>query len=488
MTKTYCFVGPSLPDAPERVAGTGIELLPPVAAGDLGRLDARAGDVVGIVDGYFHQRGSVRHKEILDLISRGVRVLGASSMGALRAAELDRFGMRGIGRIYADFRDGRLEADDEVTLLHAPEDEGYRPLSEPLVCMRATFAAAAERGVCDAATAGRLVTVFSRRPFGWRSYSALAEAGAEAGLEPTTVRELQRYCLAHREDPKRDDALALLEHLWSDPSDEAVVQPSPVTVHRTSFLYAWQLATRAAPEDRHPARTSALGLLRACQLFAPDYPVYHRDTMLGTLASLCAAECGEHQPDGATAAVRAVRHGEHHGLYRLPADRERLRFLDQWLTSTETGLPLAEQLTTALVRSCRTTLRLPWDENALSLLDEEPVCDTARQLVRHAQEVNDQVHGVRPDLRIDTIPRPRVLELLASYWGTPTDDLELAAMDRGFASADAAVAAARPFYFLARYNETVVRTLQVSLTCAQYTQTGGEQLLGAAESGTNRSR
>ena len=39
-------------------------------------------------------------------MSEGVPVFGAASMGALRAAELHEFGMRGIGRIFEAFRDG----------------------------------------------------------------------------------------------------------------------------------------------------------------------------------------------------------------------------------------------------------------------------------------------------------------------------------------------------------------------------------------------
>ncbi|MFB7504169.1 MULTISPECIES: TfuA-like protein [Streptomyces] len=467
MTKKYCFVGPSLPDAAELTAGTRVELLPPVAAGDLGRLEVGAGDVVAIIDGYSHQRRSVRHKEILDLLGREVRVLGASGMGALRAGELDRFGMQGIGRIYADFRDGRLEADDEVTLLHSPEDEGYRPHSEPLVCMRATFAAAVRSGVCDALTADRLISVFSQRPFGWRSYSALEEAGAEAGLEATTVRALQRYCVTYRQDPKREDALALLDHLRADDPGEPDVQPPPLRVHRTVFLYAWQLAARAACGARNSPRTSALSLLRARQLFAYDYPLHHRNMTLRTLASRCAEECGE-RAGGDTEAERALRHGEHGGLYRLPADRERLGFLNPWLTPAETGLPPAEQLTIALVRSCRTILRLPWDEIAMSLMENEPVGDVALQFVQHAWEVNDRVRENRPGLRLDAVPRTKVTELLASYWGAPMGELELAALDRGFASTDNAVAAARPFYLSARYNEAAARSLATSLTARQF--------------------
>jgi len=125
----YLFVGPSLPDAADLLAGDEITVLPPVSAGDLLRLGARPGDVVGIIDGYFHQTRAVRHKEILALLDAGVTVLGAASMGALRAAELDTFGMGGVGRIFRGYRQARLTADDEVALLRGPAEEGYRPSS-----------------------------------------------------------------------------------------------------------------------------------------------------------------------------------------------------------------------------------------------------------------------------------------------------------------------------------------------------------------------
>jgi len=66
--------------------------------------------VIGIVDGYFERVPAVWHKEILWAMSRGVHVLGAASMGALRAAELHPFGMVGVGAIFEGFRDGELDA------------------------------------------------------------------------------------------------------------------------------------------------------------------------------------------------------------------------------------------------------------------------------------------------------------------------------------------------------------------------------------------
>jgi hypothetical protein len=64
-------------------------------------------------------------------------VFGAAGIGALRAAELDAVGMRGIGKIFEGYRDGILRDDDEVAVLHGPEELGYPPLTEALVNIRA---------------------------------------------------------------------------------------------------------------------------------------------------------------------------------------------------------------------------------------------------------------------------------------------------------------------------------------------------------------
>jgi len=104
---TACiFAGPSL--APrDAAAPADFTWLPPARHGDVYRavslLRPRA---IGIVDGYFQWVPSVWHKEILWALQQGVHVFGAASMGALRAAELAPFGMRGVGRIFEAYRDG----------------------------------------------------------------------------------------------------------------------------------------------------------------------------------------------------------------------------------------------------------------------------------------------------------------------------------------------------------------------------------------------
>ena len=132
------FAGPSFPPG-ERGAFPGVEWRPPAQAGDLLRLEPEPGLTICLVDGYFDHRPAVRHKEILLHLSLGVRILGASSIGALRAAEMAPFGMEGIGAVYRAYADGRIVGDDEVALIHAGPEADWKPLSLPLVDLRATL-------------------------------------------------------------------------------------------------------------------------------------------------------------------------------------------------------------------------------------------------------------------------------------------------------------------------------------------------------------
>lgn len=72
-----------------------------------------------IIDGNFSWVPSVWHKEILTAIDYGLEVFGAASMGALRAAELDAFGMKGYGRIYEMYKNEQIDGDDEVAIAYS---------------------------------------------------------------------------------------------------------------------------------------------------------------------------------------------------------------------------------------------------------------------------------------------------------------------------------------------------------------------------------
>src|SRR5690348_4729362 len=137
----YVFLGPTLPieRAREELEAT---YLPPVAQGDIFRLACEMPTAIGIIDGYFGTVRSVWHKELLWAMSKGIRLYGSASMGALRAAETASFGMVGVGRIFEDFQNGTLEDDDEVTVAHLPQEAGYKKLSTAMANIRATVRAA----------------------------------------------------------------------------------------------------------------------------------------------------------------------------------------------------------------------------------------------------------------------------------------------------------------------------------------------------------
>lgn len=149
------FAGPSVPDE-IRPRFSGVDWRPPAVAGDLLRLlDARP-DRVLLIDGLFDERASVKHKEAIALMEGGTSLLGATSMGALRAAELAPFGMVPLGRIADAYRRGHLVGDDEVALVHGDERIGWKAVSVAMVDVRATLLQALRQRLVERDTARAL--------------------------------------------------------------------------------------------------------------------------------------------------------------------------------------------------------------------------------------------------------------------------------------------------------------------------------------------
>jgi len=208
------FLGPSLHAEVARSIVPDIELLPPICQGDLAsvveHLRPRA---VLIVDGEFGQSLSVWHKEILAALRDGTRVVGASSMGALRAAELNRYGMEGVGEIYTYFRDGWMTDDADVALLHADADSGYQSLTLPLVNVRATTAALCRGGTIEPRDAAALLGAAGAIHFTERNQATLQQQLAADGMSADAARRLVEEFVAGYVDQKASDAAAAFEYL-----------------------------------------------------------------------------------------------------------------------------------------------------------------------------------------------------------------------------------------------------------------------------------
>jgi hypothetical protein len=208
--KHVIFVGPTLCGHPI-LASPEFDWRPPAAEGDIYRAARKKGvRAIGLIDGQFESVPSVWHKEILWALSRGIRVYGASSMGALRAAELAEFGMIGVGTIFRQYRNNKLVDDDEVAVLHAPAEFGYRPLTDAMVDIRATLAKAQRCRVISARSAGALVRIAKILFFKDRTWNAILVAAADTAIPGVQLEKLVRWLASNAVELKRRDALAML--------------------------------------------------------------------------------------------------------------------------------------------------------------------------------------------------------------------------------------------------------------------------------------
>jgi hypothetical protein len=180
---------------------------PPARQGDIFAAVEDGATVIGLVDGRFDDVAAPWHKEILHALSLGCTVLGAGSLGALRAAECAAFGMIGIGRVYESYASGARFDDSDVAQVHGPDEMEHLPLSEPRVNVEATLDALRDAGALDAATHARLTAAARRIHFADLSMGAVAEAASD---DPAEVRRIAELLVAARVDQKRRDALELV--------------------------------------------------------------------------------------------------------------------------------------------------------------------------------------------------------------------------------------------------------------------------------------
>jgi hypothetical protein len=172
-----------------------------------------------LIDGAFGKVPAVRHKEIFWALANGVRVFGAASIGALRAAELAMLGMQGHGFVYRWYALTPLADDDEVAVAMTPAELGAEPLGEALINMRLTLRAAQRAGVLTCAERQTLEGAARAMHFVDRSYPRLLAEARSATRPPAeaTLRRLADWLPGNAIDRKREDAIDLLATLARRP-------------------------------------------------------------------------------------------------------------------------------------------------------------------------------------------------------------------------------------------------------------------------------
>jgi hypothetical protein len=408
--RTLIFGGPSL-HGMDLSDVAGLERHGPIKHGDLFRAALAPGDTVLVVDGVYQHYAPIRYKEIIAMLRRGVRVLGAASMGALRAAELAPLGMEGVGQVYRWYAEGELEADGDVALTHGHAEVDYRPLSLTVVSL--LYAARQLRRLPEARVQ-RLVENARTVPFSVRSERALLGStppGSE--LRADTEAVCARLAASPEHDVKRQDVRALLARARADADGDYPARLDTADALRTLPVTAWERQWAMEETPLPEGACTAGELLRYCQLFLPDWPRRHRAwarERIGTSAPgrPFAEIVRDHTAPGASAeeqlteAVRTFRAGPGkfvHGSFPWTALRpEELPGLCRLTALALAGTRLAEQ--------------------------------------RHASFSHGQV------------ARREVIEVFAELWEEPWADRCF--LDRGFTTEEEFLRAARPYFVAAR--------------------------------------
>ncbi|MFJ9967236.1 TfuA-like protein [Streptomyces avermitilis] len=395
----HVLVGPTLSASEPVLAAPGVRVLPPARHGDLFDTAIGGGDTVVLVDGVYHQASALRHKEILAVMGRGVGVIGAASIGALRAAELAPYGMLGVGSIYSAYASGEIDGDDEVAVGQAPDRE-FGALTWPLVNLRHVLRLARSAGILDAARASGLLEAlravyYPQRT--WAAVRAVCRRRDETGFVGWLAE--QREQDRHFGDLKRADALAAVTAALDGAAapDRAVVEPP---VWETAYFRRWSNAFASTCVEGLELSTEHRLVYQ--QVFDPAF----RERWSAYLERL-----SRHPADGGPGLVLAERLAQVTGG-DLPADRVFHPTVD---------------------------LR---DERAVALLlDGESPQD--RQAVARYADAIARARRSRPGFSAAAVREEVTRELLLRVWRCPEQEFDAEASARGLTSGARAVSAAK---------------------------------------------
>ncbi|MGH9270445.1 MAG: TfuA-like protein [Ilumatobacteraceae bacterium] len=316
------FVGPSLGRAEARAIAPDAVFLPPARCGDvLSVLRLRPAAIV-LIDGFYDTTPAPWHKELLWALELGIPVVGAASMGALRAAELERFGMVGVGQVFASYRDGSRHADADVAVLQLAGSGGDQAVTAALVDIEASVVELVGTGLLSDADGDRVLAAARSMHFSRRTTAGALDA---AGLAPAAAQQILT-ALDQRGGGavKRSDAEAALRLVVAGVTRPVVAEPVARTVHIVRLAGEAALRPLGRPEvglpvaeqllasDETIARAAGVagGLLRAADgpLVAPHEDAAAGRDALAKAAQIVLDELGDH-PAAATSARRLRRLG-----------------------------------------------------------------------------------------------------------------------------------------------------------------------------------
>jgi hypothetical protein len=124
---------------------------------------------------------------------------------------LDIYGMVGVGRIYRWYKEGAINSDDEVALVFHPET--WKPISEPLVNIRATLELLHSKGIISPRERALMIRAARETPFQLRNYMRIVQGALRLGLGKSRAAKLLEIMETNKVDQKEEDAVEVLKKL-----------------------------------------------------------------------------------------------------------------------------------------------------------------------------------------------------------------------------------------------------------------------------------
>jgi TfuA protein len=208
------FLGPSLKlEKAKNIINA--DFRPPAKKGDFIKLslfsDTRK---VVLIDGVFLQDYPPTPIEVFQVIRKtNFKVYGASSIGALRAVELEKFGMVGIGKIFEFYKKEIINSDDEIAVTF---DSNYNLLSEAMIDIRYNIFLAWKRQIIDKETKQIMIKLAKSIYFPFRSYDNIIDKSLDMySLHKKSILNFKDYISTNRKSLKELDALRALTFISS---------------------------------------------------------------------------------------------------------------------------------------------------------------------------------------------------------------------------------------------------------------------------------
>lgn len=216
------FIGPSLNhDKARRIFQA--DYRAPAKKGDLMMLltsysnsteEPNSTNFVGLVDGLFLQDYPPTPIEVYQLLSnKNFHVVGGASIGALRAIELEKFGMVGIGKIFELFRNGATDADDEVAVTFQ-QGAGGDIQSEAMIDIRFNLFVACRKQIITDRVKRAIAKTAKSIYFPYRNYThVLEQTRLDFPELSTQLDSFSAYINENRLSLKEHDAIKVVEYI-----------------------------------------------------------------------------------------------------------------------------------------------------------------------------------------------------------------------------------------------------------------------------------